>query len=142
MADGQYGGNESVHWIVNADDASAVTNGQHPKGAKWRQSGVDYHKNPNLGKDFIVRVKLPADSAKRTAFLNALLAEVNRAVQDARTQQIEFRIEIETGAVARTQIQVSWGKPTPWYEGLQEVHPSADAKKQKVADIGGTGTAV
>ena len=134
MADGQYGGNESVHWIVNADDASAVTNGKDVKEAKWRQSGVDYHGNPNLGKDFILRIKMPADPRTRAAFLNSMIAEANRAAQDTSVERIELRLEIETGAVARTQIQVTWGKPTPWYEGLQEVHPSPEAKKKRALD--------
>jgi hypothetical protein len=140
MADGQYGGNESVHWIVNADDASAVTNGRDAKGPKWRQSGVDYHGNPNLGKDFIVRIKLPSDPGTRTAFLNSVVAEASRAAQNRSVEIIELHLDIETGPVARTQIQVTWGKPTPWYEGLQEVHPSPDAKKKRVLDGSAGGT--
>jgi len=135
MADGQVGGNESVHWLVNADDASAVKDMPNG-GSKWRQSGVDYHQNGSLGRDFRVRIKLPTAPAKRLAFLNALLANVNSALANPTTAQLAFELEIERGKIASTQVQVCWGQDPGWYEGLQQIQPAADEKKVKAADSG------
>lgn len=123
MADGQVGGNESVHWIVNADDASDVES--VPEGRpKWLQCGIDYHRNPDVGKDFTVRIKIPVNKVRRAIFLRSVLARVNAAMRDPKIQLLEVRLPIETGPVAHTQVQVTWGKETPWYEGLREVHPA------------------
>ena len=155
MADGQYGGNESVHWIVNADEASDVLDGPdgvdgnnarevtrptNGKRCKWRQSGIDYHDVPDVLSDFTVRIKLPAGKATRTAFLKALRAQVNRALHNPAVPRLEFQLGIETGRIARTQIQVCWGKDTPWYEGLQAVQTHVD--KDTAAGIASGGTAV
>jgi hypothetical protein len=135
MADGQVGGNESVHWLVNADDASAVKDG--PNGKKWRQSGIDYHQNASLGEDFIVRIKLPREAARRKVLLEALLADVNAALNNPGAERLELKLEIETGPVARTQIQICWGDIPPWSEGLQAVHPVKEEKETR--RIGGMG---
>jgi hypothetical protein len=135
MADGQVGGNESVHWLVNADDASAVKD-QPNGGGKWRQSGVDYHQNAGLGRDFRIRVKLPPVPAKRAAFLNALLAKVNGALANPGLAQLEFDLEIQRGAVASTQVQICWGKDPGWYEGLELIQPAAEEKKVRAAVSG------
>jgi hypothetical protein len=132
MADGQVGGNESVHWIVNADDASDVES--VPEGRpKWLQCGIDYHRNPDVGKDFTVRIKIPVSKVRRAIFLRALQARVNAAMRDPKIQLLEVRLPIQTGPIAHTQVQVTWGKETPWYEGLREVHPA------KPASVTGTG---
>ena len=123
MADGQVGGNQSVHWIVNADDASDVES--VPEGRpKWLQCGIDYHRNPDVGKDFTVRIKIPVSKVRRAIFLRSLQARVNAAMRDPKIELLEVRLPIQTGPVAHTQVQVTWGKETPWYEGLREVHPA------------------
>lgn len=139
MADGQVGGNESVHWVVNADDASDVED--VPAGMtrpRWQQCGIDYHRNPEVGKDFTVRVKIPVPRAKRAAFLRQLAARVAAAALNPNVEILEFRLPIETGPVAHTQVQVSWGKKTNWYEGLRDVHP---AQKPKAAKGNGAASA-
>src|SRR5688572_19823895 len=128
MADGQVGGNESVHWIVNADDAGDVES--VPEGRpKWLQCGIDYHRNPDVGKDFTVRIKIPVNKVRRAIFLRSLQSRVNAAMRDPKIQLLEVRLPIETGPVAHTQVQVTWGKETPWYEGLREVHPAKSGVK-------------
>jgi hypothetical protein len=137
MADGQVGGNESVHWIVNADDASDVES--VPEGRpKWLQCGIDYHRNPDVGKDFTVRIKIPVSKVRRAIFLRSLLSRVNAAIRDPKLQLLEVRLPIEMGPVAHTQVQVTWGKETPWYEGLREVHP-AKTPVAKGNGVKGTG---
>ena len=137
MADGQVGGNESVHWLVNADDASAVKD-TPTGGGKWQQSGVDYHQNGNLGRDFRVRIKIPKAAAKRTIFLNAVRDSIAAALADPAIALLAFDLEIERDAVASTQVQICWGQDPGWYEGLQQAQPTAAEKKVKAAIAGVT----
>ena len=127
MSDGQVGGNGSVHWLVNADDASAIKNA--PNGRKWRQSGVDYHNGGELGTDFKIRIKLPQPRAARIAFLEALRDTVNAALANDETARLEFTLEIEQAETPSTQVQICWGDDPGWYEGLNQIRPTAEEKK-------------
>jgi hypothetical protein len=108
MADGQFGGNGSVHWFVNADEASDVkSNGT--SGKPWKQSGIDYHGNGSALKNFTIRIRLPrpADRENWWAQLSAAIAKVAGSNQPG--VFLEFTLPIEKGGPFVQQIQVQWG---------------------------------
>ncbi len=121
MSYGEYGGNGSVHWLVDADDVDELAEkggmvGSQRRGGprEWRQHGVDYHgKTDGRGKDFTIRVKLP-DRNRR-----AWLAELKRQVKAAEAGEVfEFRLPIAQSDVPHTQIQICWGKTCEWQDHL------------------------
>jgi hypothetical protein len=96
MADGQFGGNGSVHWSVDAD--------QGTPGA-----GVDYAGDPQgRGPRFYVRVRVPDNPAVWIAHIQARAA----ALMPGSTI-FDFELPIDNGVLARTQIRVIWGVPQP-----------------------------
>ena len=135
MGFGEVVGNESVHWLVNADDASAVKD-TPTGGGKWQQSGVDYHQNGSLGKDFRVRIKIPKTVARRNAFLKAVMSEIADALADPTIALLAFDLDIERDKVASTQVQICWGQDPGWYEGLEGIQPTVAEKKVKAASAG------
>jgi|SRR5688572_27501289 len=125
MADGQFGGNASVHWFVTPDKPNAaLSSGNGPKG-KRSQLGSDYAgESAKLSKDFVIRIKLPDKDNGRAAFLNALEAAVDGANRDPSLERVEFRLQIDKGPdkTPHSQIQVSWGEDPEWYDGLDELN--------------------
>ena len=119
MGYGEYGGNGSVHWLIDADDVDDVVekgrmfgNGRRRGGREWRQHGVDYYgKKEALGSDFTVRVKLPAEN--RAAWIERLKQQLAAA-----TDVLEFTLPIEKSDQPHAQIQVCWGKAPVWEDNL------------------------
>jgi hypothetical protein len=124
MADGQYGGNGSVHWFVTPDRQNAILlKGSGPKGRR-SHLGVDYAgESSTLGEDFLIRIKLP-DGAARLAFLDRVAAAVAAAKQDPSVERVEVTLPIDKGPdkTPHTQIQICWGTDPSWYDGLDELH--------------------
>lgn len=137
MAEGNIGGGGSVHWVINADDVEMTEEPNVRSGRRsasdrrWIQHGRDYH-GRNLTEsqapaqqDFVVRLKVPADSAKAAAFLAALrnAAPIGNIV--------EFTLPVEDGNdVARPQIQVCWGDNIPsWRDGVFQEIPGSIVEK-------------
>jgi hypothetical protein len=121
MAYGEYGGNGSVHWLIDADDVDDAVekgrmfgNGRRPGGREWRHHGVDYHgKKDEVGTDFTIRVKLPRDARVRAAWIDNLRRKL------ASGEDIfEFELPIEKSDEPHTQIQICWGRGTVWNDNL------------------------
>jgi hypothetical protein len=91
MADGQFGGNGSVHWRVDGDVGNSA-------------SGVDYGGGaPGQGNDFVIRIRVPAnpnwlDQLRNTNPVNGVL---------------EFTLPINGQPAPEPQIQVCWGRVPP-----------------------------
>lgn len=92
MADGQFGGNGSVHWRVEGDVGGS--------GA-----GVDYQGGaPGQGNDFVIRIRIPAGNPKWLEQLRQT-NPVNGV--------LEFRLPIDNRPTPDAQIQVCWGRIPP-----------------------------
>ena len=128
MGDTQVGGNLSVHWLVNADDVDPGDETTFigsrrvaPGRREWVQHGADHHRNSaGSGRNFTVRVKLPADAADADRFLTS----VKEGLEEAKAKgRLEFELIIEKTQIAHTQIQVAWGpgQPVAWSDGLAGV---------------------
>lgn len=116
MGYGEYGGNGSVHWLIDADDVD-VTAPSDAKG-EWPQHGVDYHgKKDTLG-DFTIRIKLPEDINRRAAWIDDMKAKVAAA-----EKMLEFRLPIEESEQPHAQIQICWGKTAAWQDNLSRLPP-------------------
>ena len=119
MGYGEYGGNGSVHWLIDADDVDEVVekgrmfgNVRKPGQREWRQHGVDYYgKKDAVGTDFTIRVKVPAENRQ------AWIEEVKRQLTAA-TDLFEFTLPIEKSDQPHAQIQVCWGKSAVWEDNL------------------------
>src|SRR3712207_978072 len=113
MAYGEYGGNGSVHWLIDADDVDEIAEkgpmfgSRRKSGQKeWRQHGVDYYgKKDGVGTDFTIRIKLPEND--REAYLAKLQRQLAAA---ANADILEFTLPIEKSEDPHAQIQICWGK--------------------------------
>jgi hypothetical protein len=133
MAYGEYGGNGSVHWLIDADDVDEIAektrmfgSDRKPGRREWRQHGVDYYgKKEIAGTDFTIRVKVPAEHRK------AWIAQVRRQLAAAaRGEILEFTLPIEKSDDPHAQIQICWGKTPTWQDNLYllstELHGKPD----------------
>ncbi|HEY6362924.1 MAG TPA: hypothetical protein VIX63_17580 [Vicinamibacterales bacterium] len=135
MAYGEYGGNRSIHWLVDADDVDELTekgsigNGRRGDHREWRQHGVDYHgKSEDLGDDFTIRIKVPEKN--RTTWLAQLKRQVDAA---AKGEILEFKLPIVRSDVPHTQVQVCWGKTCEWQDHLYLLSQELNAAAPEVS---------
>ena len=93
MADGQFGGNGSVHWRVAADLGGSA-------------NGVDYAGGaPGQGNDFVIRIKLPSANPEQW------LEELRKT--NPVNGVLEFKLKIDNRPQPDAQIQVCWGRIPP-----------------------------
>jgi hypothetical protein len=121
MAYGEYGGNGSVHWLIDADDVDEIAEKdrmfgsvRRPGRREWRQHGVDYYgKKDGVGADFTIRIKLPEGNRQ------VWLAQLQRQLAGAASGDIlEFTLPIEKSEQPHAQIQICWGKTPSWQDNL------------------------
>jgi hypothetical protein len=123
MSYGEYGGNGSVHWLIDADDVDElaekggmVGSGRLGGVGEWRQHGVDYHgKADDRGKNFTIRIKLPNRNRE------VWLAQLRRQVKAAAAGGVfEFTLPIVQSKEPHTQIQICWGRACKWQDHLHK----------------------
>ena len=128
MAYGEYGGNGSVHWLIDADDVDEIAEKSRMFSVRragrreWRQHGVDYYgKKESFGSDFTIRVKLPEENRK------AWIAQLRRQLAAAaRGDILEFTLPIEKSDQPHAQIQICWGKTPSWQDNLSRLSKELD----------------
>lgn len=101
MAAGTFGGDRSVKWVIDVDNARPNTMKSNPKGNKGHtQEGID---ETDAG-DFTVRIRIPKTAAAQSALVAGLQAAAADAASGAITVSFKLPIESET----YDQIQVEW----------------------------------
>lgn len=101
MATGDFGGNGSVQWLVDVDNARHGQLKQGPKGPKgWKHEGVD---ETNAGEKFTVGIEIPVDRIEFVATLKAAAALAETASAGTR---VSFKLPIESNNP--DQIRIQW----------------------------------
>lgn len=101
MAGGTFGGDRSVNWVIDVDNARPDTVKSNPKGSKGHsQEGID-ETDPG---DFTIRIRVPKTATAQTA----LVAALQSAAQDAARGVIKVSFKLPIESETYDQIQVEW----------------------------------